>query len=238
MTVWVLIYAHKILHLIDSYRRNELLQKLEISQDELKRWNEISRKMYIPMTDNGIILQFDGYDRLLKLDMDLYRKKYGNIERMDRILDAEGDSVNRYKVTKQPDVLMLFYLFSHEELAMLFKRLAYDYSKCDIKKHIEYYNPQTTLGSSLSQIVNSWVIACCDREKSWKYFYESLKSDFEEGQQITTSEGIHLGSLAGTVDIIQRGYTGLVIRDNVLWLNPLIPANSQMKCNCKANIFN
>ena len=39
----------------------------------------------------------------------------------------------------------------------------------------------------------------------------------------TTREGIHLGAMTGTVDILQRGYTGIEIRDDVLWLNPLLP---------------
>ncbi|MCA1795195.1 MAG: hypothetical protein LC660_15240, partial [Desulfobacteraceae bacterium] len=46
------------------------------------------------------------------MDWDKYREKYPNIQRMDRILEAEGDSPNNYKITKQADVLMLFYLFS------------------------------------------------------------------------------------------------------------------------------
>jgi hypothetical protein len=34
--------------------------------------------------------------------------RYGNIQRLDLILEAENDSANRYKVSKQADVLMLF----------------------------------------------------------------------------------------------------------------------------------
>ena len=33
--------------------------------------------------------------------------QYGDIERLDRILEAEGDSPNRYQLTKQADVMML-----------------------------------------------------------------------------------------------------------------------------------
>ena len=39
-------------------------------------------------------------------------RQYGDIHRLDRILEAEGDTTNRYKLSKQADVLMLFYLFS------------------------------------------------------------------------------------------------------------------------------
>jgi trehalose/maltose hydrolase-like predicted phosphorylase len=36
----------------------------------------------------------------------------------------------------------------------------------------------------------------------------------------TTAEGIHLGEMSGTLDLIQRFYLGEVIRDGVLYLNP------------------
>jgi alpha,alpha-trehalase len=39
----------------------------------------------------------------------------------------------------------------------------------------------------------------------------------------TTHEGIHLGAMAGTVDILQRCYTGLEFHDDILYLNPSIP---------------
>lgn len=38
--------------------------------------------------------------------MEGYREKYGDIQRLDRIIEAEGDTPNRYKVSKQADVLM------------------------------------------------------------------------------------------------------------------------------------
>ena len=34
--------------------------------------------------------------------------------RLDLILEAEGDSTNRYKISKQPDVTMLFFLLSDD----------------------------------------------------------------------------------------------------------------------------
>src|SRR5438067_13052 len=51
------------------------------------------------------------YEELEELDWDAYRERYGNIQRLDRILHAEGDDPNRYKLSKQADVAMLFYLF-------------------------------------------------------------------------------------------------------------------------------
>jgi len=64
--------------------------------------------------------QFEEYDRLEEFDWQRYRKKYGDIQRLDRILQAENDTPNRYKVSKQADVLMLFSL---EEIYRLFRQL-------------------------------------------------------------------------------------------------------------------
>jgi Glycosyl hydrolase family 65 central catalytic domain len=87
----------------------------------------MSRRMFVPFHGHGIITQFEGYDELEELDWDAYRAKYGNIQRLDRILRAEGDDPNRYQITKQADTVMLFYLFSDDELREIFVRLGYDY---------------------------------------------------------------------------------------------------------------
>lgn len=82
---------------------------------------------------------------------------------------------------------------------------------------------RTAHGSTLSSIVHSWVLARSDRERAWRFFREALRSDIEDVQGGTTPEGIHLGAMAGTVDLIQRVQTGLEMHDEVLWLNPQLP---------------
>ena len=39
----------------------------------------------------------------------------------------------------------------------------------------------------------------------------------------TTAEGIHLGAMAGTIDLVQRCYTGIELRQDELRFNPSIP---------------
>jgi hypothetical protein len=76
--------------------------------------------MYVPIHADGIISQFEGYRELPELDWEDYRRRYGNIQRLDRILEAEGRSVDDYQVSKQADVLMPFYpLLSADELRQL-----------------------------------------------------------------------------------------------------------------------
>src|SRR6185437_13521247 len=128
---------------------------------------------------------------------------------LDLILEAEGDSPNCYKLSKQADVLMLFYLFSADELKALFTRLGYPFDGALIPKTINYYLRRTSHGSTLSGTVHAWVLARSCRRGSWSLFSEALRSDVGDIQGGTTPEGIHLGAMAGTLDLLQRCYTGL-----------------------------
>jgi alpha,alpha-trehalase len=67
------------------------------------------------------------------------------------------------------------------------------------------------------------VLARRDRERSWALFEQALKADLIDSGSGTTHEGIHLGAMAGTVDLIQRGYTGIEPRHDALHLNPCLP---------------
>jgi trehalose/maltose hydrolase-like predicted phosphorylase len=67
------------------------------------------------------------------------------------------------------------------------------------------------------------VLSRSHREQSWQLFEQALKSDVMDIQGGTTSEGIHLGAMAGTVSLVQRCYAGIEMRDEVVWLNPRLP---------------
>jgi alpha,alpha-trehalase len=227
MAAWVLWRAEQVLELLPVQRREELTRLLGLRREEIEHWDEVSRKLVIPFHDDGIISQFEGYGDLEELDWDGYRERYGDIQRLDRILEAEGDTANRYKASKQADVLMLFYLLSAEELSQLLERLGYRLGPDAIPRNISYYASRTSHGSTLSKVVHAWVLARSDRPRSWDLFTEALESDIADIQGGTTSEGVHLGAMAGTIDLIQRGYTGLETRDDVLWFNPALPRGVQ-----------
>jgi trehalose/maltose hydrolase-like predicted phosphorylase len=223
MAAWVLCRALETLELLPDHRRTELTERLGLRQEEVDRWDEASRKLRVCFHDGDIISQFEGYGDLEELDWDGLRRRHGNIRRLDRILEAEGDTVNRYKASKQADVLMLFYLLSAEELRGLLDRLGYPLAPEAIPRNVDYYLERTSHGSTLSGVVNAWVLARSDRPRSWRFFTEALASDLHDVQGGTTAEGIHLGAMAGTVDLAQRCYTGLEARADVLWLNPSLP---------------
>ena len=223
MAVWVLCRALEAIERLPDMHRQALMEKLALKAEELEQWEDISRKMRVVFHDDGIISQFEGYDRLKEFDWEGYRKKYGNIQRLDRILEAEGDTPNRYKLSKQADVLMLFYLLSADELGEIFHRLDYPFESETIPRNIEYYLKRSSHGSTLSWLVHAWVLARSKRELSWHLFKEALETDVSDVQGGTTPEGIHLGAMAGTVDLIQRCYTGIETRQDRLQLNPYLP---------------
>ena len=223
MAVWVLRRAKEMLDLLPDLRRDDLATRLEIDAAEIARWDDIARRMYVPFHGDGIISQFEGYEQLAELDWEGYRARYGNIQRMELILEAENDSANRYKVSKQADVLMLFYLFSAEELRGLLEGLGYSLEPAAIPRNVDYYDCRSTHGSTLSRVVHAWVLARSDRPRALRYYAEALQSDVSDIQQGTTREGVHLGAMAGTVDLVQRVSTGLEMTGNVLRLNPRLP---------------
>ncbi|MER5358027.1 glycosyl hydrolase family 65 protein [Streptomyces sp. NPDC002785] len=216
---WVLSRSTELYRALPETRRRQFLDRIGLDPDEPERWEDISHRLHVPY-HRGVISQFAGYGELDELDWDGYRKQYGDIRRLDRILEAEGDTVNRYQASKQADVLMLGYLFSPEELAGLFRQLGHVLDEDTWRATVDYYLARTSHGSTLSSLVHAWVLARVRREVAWKYCEEALTGDVADIQGGTTEEGIHLGAMAGTLDFVQRGLTGLETRDDALWLAP------------------
>ncbi|WP_051609534.1 glycoside hydrolase family 65 protein [Fodinicurvata fenggangensis] len=223
MASWVLTRALDVLELLPKEHCIQLCERIGLDLGETERWYDISRKLRVPFHDDGIICQFEGYEKLTEFDWEGYRKKYSDIHRLDRILEAEDDDVNRYKASKQADVLMLFYLFTADELYLIFERLGYPLAPESIPRNIDYYIGRTSHGSTLSSVAHSWVLARSDRSRSWRHFRCALDSDITDVQGGTTPEGIHVGAMAGTIDLIQRCYIGIEMRANALHFDPALP---------------
>jgi alpha,alpha-trehalase len=220
---WVLDRATDVLELIPRVQCQWLRERIGLSQEEIERWRDISIKVRVPFHGDGIISQFDGYDRLAEFDWPTYKEKYDNIGRLDLILEFEHDTPNRYKLSKQADVPMLFYLFSADELKILFDQLGYPFGYDTIPKNVDYYLARTSHGSTLSRVAHSWVLARSDRRRSWELFQRALDSDIADIQGGMTREGIHIGAMAGVIDLVQRCYLGIEMRANALHFDPALP---------------
>jgi len=223
MAAWAFSKAFSIL---DSYGDAGLAEfrKLGFEQEELNTWKEISGKLFLDINGDGIIAQYEGYFDLKELDWEYYRKKYGNIYRMDRILKAEGLTPDEFKVAKQADMLMTFYNLEKSEVDSLLAGMGYSLPADYLQRNLEYYFGRTSHGSTLSRIVHARLASIAgNREMSWKLYSEALASDYVDIQGGTTAEGIHAGVMAGTVLIALSTFAGIAFDQEVLSLQPSLP---------------
>ena len=240
MAVWTLCRALELLERLPAEHAEHIRTRLEISDEEVALWHAVSRKMFLPMMDNGVISQFEGYDKLEefpgctdgKIDQDALQQA---------LIENDG-YLNQYKISKQADVLMLSYVFSSAEMQELFERLGYSYKAESIAANCQFYIPRTANQSTLSRVAHKWALCRLDRlvaaklippsslagreneQGAERIFYEALGSDyFDVAARGTARSGIHMGAMAGTVDIVQRCFTGIVMRADVLWIDPALP---------------
>ena len=223
MAAWVCAQAYEIMTVIQGHDLEDLRGRLKIDTTELEHWKHVSLRMFVPFLKGGLIGQFDGYEDLLELDWERYRNKYRNIERLDLILEAEGDSTNRYRLAKQADVLMLLYVLGKEELLTFLGRLGYALSGAQLDGTVDYYLARTAHGSTLSRVAHASVLAGMDPDRAWETFREALDADLDDTQGGTTRAGIHLGAMAGSIDVIQRSFAGLRITKDALLFAPMLP---------------
>lgn len=223
MVAWMLTRAEEAYAITRGHPGAVPWREVTVDDAERRQWAHISHRLRLAFLNDGILAQFERYGDLAELDWDRYRRQYDDLRLLGSLLQAEGDDPNRYKISKQADVLMLLYLFSAEELTGLVRRLGYDFNQSRIPATVEHYLSRTTHGSTLSRVAHAWVLARTDRRRSFDMLQTALGTDLVDPEHSSTREGIHLGATAGTLDILQRCYTGLEVRDNVLRLDPLLP---------------
>lgn len=223
MTSWLAQRAVEVFDLLLGHRAVDLRDRLRVTDVEIAQWTALGRRLAVGFHRDGIITQFDGYEDLRELDWDRYRAEYGNIGRLDLILEAEHDSTNRYKLAKQPDVVMLVYLLGAAGLRKQLAALGYTFSAADLTRSVDYYLERTANGSTLSRVVNASVLARIDPSRAWMVFREALIADLDDSQGGTTREGIHLGAMAGTADLPIRAFAGMTLGDDELVFAPCLP---------------
>jgi trehalose 6-phosphate phosphatase len=117
---------------------------------------------------------------------------------------------------------MLPYLLTVAELGALFERLGYRFSEQSLRRCIDYYLQRTCHGSTLSAVVHTWVLARAGAPEALDFLTRALRSDIADVQGGTTAEGIHLGAMAGSVDLVQRCFAGVHMHAGTLWVEPLV----------------
>ncbi len=226
MVVWLLEKVLEIAEKLPQAVREKLFTKIGFNEQELENWQDITEKMNVLLTKDNVLEQFQGYMSLPELDWKKYRKKYPNIQRLDRILKSENDSPDHYKVAKQADVLMLYYLLAPQKVVDILTDLNYQVPDAEelLRRNFDYYIGRTSHGSTLSKIVHATIAHNLTTDgESWHWFMDALRSDIEDTQGGTTLEGIHTGVMAGTVEIAIRNFAGVAFEHDRLAVSPNLP---------------
>lgn len=228
MVVWLFEEVEKLRNQLSPEIFQSVAAKVQLSEDNFSQMTDIRKNLCLEINPEGIIAQFEGYFDLKDLDWDHYREKYGNIYRMDRILNAEGKSADAYKVAKQADSLMIFYNFSTAQVHQILDDLTYRLPEDYVEKNLHYYLTRTSHGSTLSRVVHSQLAAMVDQQDlAWSLYQEALYSDYRDIQGGTTAEGIHAGVMAATLYIPLTTFAGIDFREDVMRIDPNLPKQWQ-----------
>jgi trehalose/maltose hydrolase-like predicted phosphorylase len=221
---------HKTIETLEYLPKKDmriLVEKTGFKPAEMELWNDIVSKLNVVISKDRLISQFDGYMDLKELDWEAYRSKYGNIGRLDRILKAEGDSPDSYKLSKQADVMMIYYLLAPGQVKNILQLMGYKVGdELELmRKNYEYYVQRTSHGSTLSFIVHAGVLKYLKghRQDMWRWFRTALKSDIDDIQGGTTEEGIHTGVMGGTLDLVVKAFAGVSLFKDAIYFEPQLP---------------
>ena len=170
-----------------------LSRRLGIEPDEPRRWQQVARDLYTGFDERTRLFeQFRGYFGLEEIDLAAFVPRTAP---MDVLLGRER--IQRSKIIKQPDVVMLVYL--------LWERMAPEVRKANF----EYYEPRCGHGSSLSPAIHALVAARLgDTVLAERYFRQAAEIDLADSMGNAAS-GIHAAALGGLWQAAVFGFAGL-----------------------------
>ena len=203
MTAWELAYPAEQLMLIPR----EKAQTLGVNAEEIRRFREISEKMYLPYDEElGVFVQHDTF-----LDKDLMPADA--LSPADRPLNQKWswDRILRSCFIKQADVLQGLYFLEHL------------YDKETIRRNFDFYEPMTVHESSLSPCVHSILAASLGKlEKAQELYRRTARLDLDNINN-DTCDGLHITSMAGSWLSIVQGFAGMRTLTGSLSFDPQLP---------------
>ena len=207
---WCIEYASAMIDRLRNEapdRAAHFLSLTSLDQAEIDGWNAVAGNMYFPYSEElGIYLQQDGF-----LDKELVQ--VGDLDRSQRPINQKWswDRILRSPYIKQADTLQGFYFFEDH------------FSKEELEKHFDFYEPFTVHESSLSPCVHSIQAAKLDRmEQAYEFYLRTSRLDLDDYNK-EVEEGCHITSMAGTWMSIVEGFGGMRVKDDMLHFEPRIP---------------
>src|SRR5690606_33659843 len=168
---------------------------------------KVADNMYFPYSEElGVYLQQDGF-----LDKELV--PVSELDHSQKPLNQKWswDRILRSPYIKQADTLQGFYFFEEH------------FTKEELEKHFDFYEPLTVHESSLSPCVHSILAAKLDRmEQAYTFYLRTSRLDLDDYNK-EVEEGLHITSMAGTWMSIVEGFGGMRVKNDTLSFDPKIP---------------
>lgn len=200
---------------------DRVMSATSLSSEEMAAWKEVADKMYFPYSEEyQVYLQQDNF-----LDKEII--PVSDLSKTQRPINQKWswDRILRSCYIKQADVLQGFYFFED------------DFSKEELEKHFDFYEPLTVHESSLSPCVHSIQAAALDRmDQAYQFYLRTSRLDLDDYNN-EVKEGCHITSMAGTWMSIVEGFGGMRIKEGKLFFAPKIP-NGWESFSFKVNFRN
>lgn len=174
------------------------------------QWDKNADRIYLTRpNDDNVLPQDSTYLGLKDIDLSKYKNQahVGGIYK-----DFNQDQINEIQVSKQADVMILFYLLE-EQFAHEVKLASWN-----------YYEPRTLHDSSLSLSTHS-VLACDtgDTELGYKMFRKACEIDLGNDDPHSSDAGIHAASYGGLWQCVIYGFGGVRMLAGNLRIDPKLP---------------
>ena len=217
MLIWQLNWVKELLE-------KNIIDQQKISSEFLNKLDLVSQKLALEISKDGIIAQYAGYFDLKKVDFAMYEAKYGDIHRIDRLMKAQGISPDEYQVAKQADVLMLLYNLGESLTERLILQLGYELPQNWLQLNRDYYLARTVHGSTTSRPVFAGIdVTLGNLENALDFLKTAIGSDYHDIQGGTTAEGIHIGVMGETLEVIQNEFGGVNLLNETFEIAPHLP---------------
>ncbi|GAA4278451.1 glycoside hydrolase family 65 protein [Aquimarina mytili] len=207
---WCIEYCVENINKVKKEYSNDysrITKKTNLDQEEINAMLEVAEKMYFPYSEkHQVYLQQDGFldkELITVADLDTSQRPINQKWSWDRIL--------RSPYIKQADTLQGFYMFEDQ------------FTKEELERHFDFYEPFTVHESSLSPCVHSIQAATLDRmDQAYTFYLRTSRLDLDDYNK-EVEEGLHITSMAGTWMSIVEGFGGLRIKNDRLSFTPKIP---------------
>lgn len=228
MVTWSLNWLLELQHR-STVNFDTIAEKNDFDSELLKLAEQVAEKLALVINEQGVIAQYAGYFDLKAVDFAKYTEKYGDIHRIDRLLKAEGLSPDDYQVAKQADVLMTIYNLGADKMAQLVKQLGYELPNDWLSINKTYYLERTVHGSTTSRPVFAGIDVSLDNQtEALEYLTTAIGSDYYDIQGGTTAEGVHIGVMGETLEVVQNEFGGVSLRDGKVMIAPRLPESWRM----------